>query len=326
MTEQHSRAGKARLIKMTPERRSEVARAGAMARWHKADPSRKNLPHALYGAASRPLLIGEMGIPCYVLDDERRILASSEMMGAMGMSQGDSLLAGLNQSGILTTKDRVRQYVFDDVGERIRRPVHFITPTGARSEGYEAKLLVDVCEAVIVASASQALWKHHLPIVQSCEAIIQSLAGLDIGAMVDRTTGYHEVRTRDALHRILDAHFAPEIGTWAKRFPDGFFREMFRLREWDYDPGSVSRPGMVAEFIQTYVFEQLTPRIIEELQSKGPGDDKERKKVRYHQALPDDVGHPHLERQITATVTLMRASDNLAEFKRLFARAFPKPG
>jgi hypothetical protein len=101
---------------------------------------------------------------------------------------------------------------------------------------------------------------------------------------------------------------------------------MFRLREWDYDPGSVSRPNMVAKFIYTYVFEQLTPRILQELQSKGPGDDKGWKKVRYRQALPDDVGHPHLERQITATVTLMRASDNLAEFKRLFARAFPKLG
>lgn len=326
MTEQQAKAGKARLKKMTKEQRSEVARAGAIARWNKADPERKNLPHALYGADDRPLRIGEMEIPCYVLDDERRVLTISGMMGAMRMAQGGSMIAGMNRFELFTTRERIKPFILRDLAERIHNPIHFITPTGGRAQGYEAEVLVDLCEAVLAARAAGVLQKQQLPIAQSCEIIIRGLARVGIVALVDEVTGFQEVRKRDALHKILEAYIAPELMTWAKRFPDSFYEEMFRLHGWEYDPESVARPGVVGKFTNTYVYEQLPPGIIEELRSKNPKDEAGRRKVRHHQFLTEEVGHPHLERQIAATTTLMRASDNWPTFKRLFARAFPKSG
>lgn len=326
MTEQQSKAGKARLQKMTKEQRSEVARAGAMARWAKADPERKTLPHALYGADDRPLRIGEMEIPCYVLDDERRVLTISGMMGAMRMAQGGSMIAGMNRFELFTTRERIKPFILSDLAERIHNPIHFITPTGGRAQGYDAEVLVDLCEAVLAARAAGVLQKQQLPIAQSCEVIIRGLARVGIVALVDEVTGFQEVRKRDALHKILEAYIAPELMTWAKRFPDSFYEEMFRLHGWEYDPASVARPGVVGKFTNTYVYEQLPPGVLDELRSKNPKDETGRRKVRHHQFLSDEVGHPHLERQIAATTTLMRASDNWPTFKRLFARAFPKSG
>jgi hypothetical protein len=326
MTEQNSKAGKARMKKMTPEQRSEVARAGALARWEKADPVRATLPRALYGADDRPLRIGEMEIPCYVLDDERRVLTIKGMLGAMNMAQGGSMVAGMNRLELFTTRERIKPYVLSDLAERIHNPIHFITPTGGRAQGYEAEVLVDLCEAVLEARAAGVLQTQQKAIAQSCEVIMRGLARVGIVALVDEATGFQEVRKRDALHKILAAYIAPELMGWAKRFPDSFYEEMFRLHGWEYDPESVARPGVVGKFTNTYIYEQLPPGIVDELRHKNPKDEAGRRRVRHHQFLTDEVGHPHLERQIAATTTLMRASDDWPTFKRLFARAFPKSG
>lgn len=323
---QQSKAGKARLKKLSPEERSEIARAGAIARWQKADPSRANLPKALYGADDRPLRIGEMEIPCYVLDDERRVLTISGMLGAMRMAQGGSMIAGMNRLELFTTRERIKPFVLKELSDRIHNPIHFITPTGGRAQGYEAEVLVDLCEAVLAARAAGVLQKQQLAIAQSCEVIMRGLARVGIVALVDEATGYQEVRKRDALHKILEAYIAPELMKWAKRFPDSFYKEIFRLHNWEYDPASVKRPGVVGTITKTYIYEQLPPGVIEELEQVNPKDEYGRRKNRHHQFLSEDVGNPHLERQISATTVLMRASDDWPSFKRLFARAFPKSG
>jgi hypothetical protein len=39
--------------------------------------------------------------------------------------------------------------------------------------------------------------------------------------------------------------------------------------------------------------------------------------------LTENVGHPHLDKQINAVITLLRISDDWDDFLRFFARAFP---
>lgn len=55
----------------------------------KAGSTGKPLPiPASYGAADRPLVIGEVQIPCYVLADGTRVLAQNGLLSGIGMSQG----------------------------------------------------------------------------------------------------------------------------------------------------------------------------------------------------------------------------------------------
>lgn len=323
---QQSKAGKARMTKMTKEQRSEVARAGALARWEKADPDRALLPKAIYGADDRPLRIGEMEIPCYVLEDEKRVLTTTGMQTSMNMARGGSMIAGMNRFELFTSRDRIKPFVSNDLSERIRSPIIFITPTGGRAHGYEADVLVELCEAVLAARSAGVLQKQQMPIAQRCELIMRGLARVGIVALVDEVTGFQEVRKRDALHKILEAYISPELMKWTKRFPDAFYKEMFRLHGWGYDPESVKRPGVVGKFTNTYIYEQLPHGVIQELQTINPKDEQGRRRNRHHQFLTEDVGNPHLEKQITATTVLMRAADDWPAFKRLFARAFPKSG
>ena len=116
--------------------------------------------------------------------------------------------------------------------------------------------------------------------------------------MVDEATGYQVVRDRHELHRILEAHLPEELSPWTKLFPDEFFRELFRLREWQYSPVSIKRPKGVGRIIAELIYDKLPGEVIEELgrRSLFAGDDR---RARRHRRLflADVVGHPHLDRQ-----------------------------
>src|SRR5207247_2484783 len=76
--------GRARAETLEPEKRQEIARQAAAARWGQARVPR--LPRAVYGSPDRPLRIGEIEIPCYVLEDGRRVLSKRGMQSGVGMS------------------------------------------------------------------------------------------------------------------------------------------------------------------------------------------------------------------------------------------------
>ena len=326
MSEQHRKAAIARSKALSPADRKEIASAGARARWAKADPTREALPRAIFGADDRPLCIGEMRIPCYVLDDERRVLTLSGMQEALAMARGGSMVPGMNRLELFASRERIKPFVSSSLGERIHSPIIFFTPSGQRAYGYDAEVLVELCEAVLSARATGSLQKQQLPIAQQCELIMRGLARVGIVALVDEVTGFQEVRKRDALHKILEAYISPELMPWAKRFPDTFYEQIFRLHGWPYDPASAARPGVVGKFTNTYIYEQLPPGVLEELRHRNPKDEAGRRRARMHQFLSEDIGNPHLERQIAATTAVLRVADNWPMFKRMFNRAFPKSG
>ncbi|WP_426315491.1 P63C domain-containing protein [Methylobacterium fujisawaense] len=322
-----SRAGKARLTKMTPEERREVARAGAAARWAKADPERASLPRAEFGDDNRPLQINGMSIPCFVLEDERRVLTFSGMQDALNMAKGGSMVPGMNRFELFASRDRIKPFISNELMERIRKPIVFISPSGGRAYGYEAEVLVEICEAVLAARSSETgLQKQQMQIAHQCELIMRGLARVGIVALVDEATGYQLVRKRDALAKILEAYISKELLPWAQRFPLEFYEEIYRLHRWDdLDPAGKSKPGYVGMLTNALVYERLPTGVLEQLRTQNPKDLDGNRKFKHHQFLTEDIGNPHLEKHLAKVVGLMQASDTWAEFKRMFRRVFKVP-
>src|SRR4030042_4416857 len=73
-----SKGGKARAEKLSPEKRSEIARLAVEARWEKTG---KKILRAIYPGT---LTIGEISIPCAVLEDGTRILRERSVAKALG--------------------------------------------------------------------------------------------------------------------------------------------------------------------------------------------------------------------------------------------------
>jgi hypothetical protein len=296
----------------TKRSKSDIAKGAAEARWGDT----KTLPRAIYGAQNQPLKIGDIHLPCYVLDDERRVLTASGLQTGMAIAQGGSMKKGLSRVELFVSGKIISPFISDDLRDRVQNPILFRTPANGKAYGYEAEVLVELCEAVLAARQAGKLQAQQMPIAQQCEILMRGFARVGIVALVDEVTGFERVRKRGDLHKILEAYIAKELMPWSKRFPDSFYEEMFRLHGWDYDPSSVARPGVVGKFTNQYVYDALPEGVLEELKAKNPGNTR-----RHHQYLTEEVGHPHLERQITATTTLMRASDDWPGFKRLYETA-----
>lgn len=274
------------------------------------------------------LHIGEIGIPCAVLEDGRRVLTQSGFMTALGrarQAKGRQYYdADVNMPAFLTAKN-LKPFISSDLAVTSTQ-IEFQRVKGGRAFGYPAEILPKVCDVFLDADEVNALAQNQKHIAARAKILIRGLAHVGIVALVDEATGYQEVRDRLALQAILDAYLRKELAAWAKRFPDEFYQQMFRLKGWQWRGMSVNRPSVVGKYTNDIVYERLAPGILDELQERNPKDEKGKRPTKHHQWLTEDVGHPALAQHLHAVIGFMRASATWDGFYRLMQRAFPKKG
>src|ERR1700732_2440263 len=274
------------------------------------------------------LTIGDLKIPCYVLDDGTRILSQRGINEALGITHG----GGVPDGGLITPRfirlDALKPFISNDLTAGLLEPIEFAPPHGGRSViGIPATILPDICTAWLKAREAKALkTDRQLDTAQRAEMLTRGLAHVGIIALVDEATGYQDVRDRLALQAILDTYLREALAAWAKRFPEEFYRQIFRLRDWQWKGMKVNRPQIVAKYTNDLVYERLAPGILEELQRRNPKDEKGQRQAKHHQWLTEDVGHPALAQHLHAVIGFMRASARWDQFYRLLQRAFPKKG
>lgn len=270
------------------------------------------------------LPIGDENIQCFVLDDKTRVISGRSMTKSIGMRGRGPGIERISRHPTL------RPFIDEDLRRALEEPIQYLpsSTSKAPSIGYEATVLLQVAEAVLRARDAHALsseQEHRYAIY--ADTLIRAFAAVGIIALVDEATGYQEARDQDELGRILSAYISPELVPWTKRFPDEFYRQLFRLRGWQYKPLSVARPKAVAKFTSQLVYEKLPPGVVEELRRKNPViDDDGHRAHRHHQFLSEEIGNRHLEMQLAQVIALMRISPNWDTFLRHFRRAFPGEG
>lgn len=275
------------------------------------------------------LTIGDKSIPVAVLEDGTRVITQRGMFVALGMhknpSKGQSIA---NRPGFLSA-DNLTPFISEDL-ERSWMPIKIRLPKGPGGYkgniafGYKADLLPLVCNVYTDAKEAGVLRRNQLHIAEAAKILYRGFAILGITALIDEATGYQELRDKQALQAILDAFLRKELAAWAKRFPDEFYQEMFRLRGWQWRGMKINRPSVVGKYTNDLVYDRLAPELLTELQKLNPRDDKGNRKAKHHQWLTEDVGHPALAQHLYATIGFMRASTNWAQFYRMMQRAFPR--
>lgn len=267
------------------------------------------------------LKIGDTEIPCFNLEDGKRVISGRGMTKAIGMKGRGQ---GVRR---IVTHSALKPFINNTLDFAIRNPIHFIG-AGSRKQkpnaGYEATILHDLCQSVLDARNANALkTEQEKRYAQYCEVLIRSFAKVGIIALVDEATGYQYDRDRKDLETILETYIAKELLPWAKRFPDEFYCQLFRLRGWQYSPLSVKKPKYVGKLTNQLIYKKLPKGVLKELRKKNPAIKPGYRRHRHHQFLTENIGNPHLERHIASVTTLMRASSNWRNFERLFQRAFP---
>lgn len=306
-----SAGGDARAKALSAEQRKAISLKGVEARRERA-----MLPKATHGSSEHPLRIGNVEIPCYVLEDGRRVLSLGGMTKALGMSIGS---AGGGEGDRLTSfasGKAISPFISNDLSSRMKTPIRFQAPTGgSAATGYEATILADLCEAVLEARQADALRPQQAHIAHQCEILLRGFARVGIIALVDEATGYQKDRAKDALAKILEAFVAKELQPYLKTFPSDYYEQLFRLYGYEYPPKDKRpqwRPAFFGTITNEVVYNRLAPDLLPELKKAA---NKAEKRAKLHQWLTTDIGHPKLREHLASIVSILKLSKTPQQFR-----------
>lgn len=295
-----SKGGKARADKMTPDERKAIAQRAAQKRWEKS-----KLPSAQYEGI---LNINETELEVAVLSNGKRIISQSSVFKALGRpSRGvRSTLDGEIVLPAFMDATNLVPFINHELKEMINR-VEYVSKSGSVLDGYDAAILPLVCDVYLQARERGAITRaNQLETAKKAEILVRSLAKVGIVALVDEATGYQAIRPKDALQAYLDKIISKELAAWAKKFPDEFYENIYKLRNWPWAGMSKNRFSVVAHYTRDLVYERLGDSILQELEKKTPKGPYGQRKNKLHQWLTDDVGNPMLAQHLHSLIMIQR--------------------
>jgi hypothetical protein len=304
---------------LTHEERIGIAKRAAHARWAKLTD-----PNYVPNASHQGLLpIGDVGLDCYVLEDRRRLFHKRGMAKAIGLKSygGNAFMKTLSRKGLGSE-------ITPELWVKINNPIVFKPLKGDPAHGYEASVLIDVCDAIIQARSQGKLLPSQQRMAVRAEMIFRSAAKLGIIALIDEATGFIADKRKEEYRELFKEFIREECRDWSEVFSRAFFDMLYRLYNLRRkNPSSFKHPGFFGHFIRRYVYFPLANSngaILEMLDEKNPVVyAKGGRRYRLHQFL-QEIGVDALKAHVWQVVGIGSASRNKAEFDRSFQRAFPR--
>ena len=315
-----SMGGRARAEALSAEERAEIAKKAAEARW--------SLPKATH-EGSIPLASKE--IPCAVLEGGTRLLTQGGFLLALGRAEKAKGGQGSTVDGMIPflAAENVKPFITNELAESTT-PIRFRTLSGAAAFGYKAEILPMVCEVYLDARAAGKLHPSQERIAKAADLILRGLARVGIAALIDEATGYADVRDRIALAKILEKYLMTEARKWERMFQIDYYRELFRLQGWTFNPDTTARTPYLGKLTNDIIYDRLQPGILKKLNELNPrietSPGKKRRKHRFFQFFTGDVGVPELKEHLSNVTVLMKVANDWNHFIDMLDKVKPRRG
>lgn len=317
MSTPQQKGGIARSKSLDTERRSEIAKKAATARWSLPETSGR-MPEANTAGA---LVIGDTEIDCYVLKDRRRLIHKRAMARAIGLKSegGNALMKTLSRKSLGSV-------IPQELRGKIDNPIIFKPLNGDPAHGYEATVLIDLCDALMV--GKDLLHPSQKFLAYQAEIILRAAAKVGIIALVDEATGFFEDKRKDEYRELWQQFIRENYARYEQEFPSALFDvfyQVYGLKRKNIK--STQHPKFFGQLMRKYIYKPLASSngaILEELDRKNPvvyANGGRRYKL--FQFLSEEIGLPALRAHIWQTVAIGKLSSTKAQFDRNFYKAFP---
>jgi hypothetical protein len=306
-SEIQSMGGKARAKKLSKEERQEIARGAAIARWEKSGVA---IPKATHEGI---LTIGDMEIPCAVLENGMRVLTQSGVMVALGrarQAKGRQYYDGdVNLPAFLTAKN-LKPFIPPDLSVTSSQ-IEFRTLSGVRAFGYSAELLPKVCGVFLDARAAEVLAHTQEHIAERALILIRGFANVGIIALVDEATGFQYDRPRRDLEEYLKKFLSESLRRWVRTFPGDYFKHLCRLKGVTLRP-DMKLPQYFGHLTNDLVWRRIAPGLLRALKERRTERGTPSNKL--HSWTSEELGKPELLLHLGSVVGLMKINSDYDEF------------
>jgi len=335
-----ARSGKARMDKLSPDERKQLARSGALERWRRArarqvvkdtgtmlpgerQPSDEAVEEVLPSipdnlpVAKWPGQLELGGIAVYVLDDGRRIISRTGATNFLTNEKGGGNLE--SYVGV----QALQKYIPANLPGMM---VEFVLPEVVNKtvKGMEAETFVDICQAYVDAWRAGDLQKSESQTEIAIRAVMFLAACAKVGiiALIDEATGFQYERPLDALQVKLKLFLLEEMRKWEKTFPDELWEHFGRLTNWT--GGVNSRPKYWGKLVMELVYEYLDPDVAEWLRNNAP---RPIHGQNYHLWLTEQYGLKRLIEHIWKVIGVASTCETMDELRRKMEQFYgKKPG
>lgn len=270
-------------------------------------PSTPEAPEAKWWGT---LVIGDVELPVYVLDDGRRVVsrtgAVTVLIGPQGGGKFESYLATRGLQPYLPADLRARMIEF-------RMP----NVVNKNVFGISAEIFLDICNAYVVARDAGKLTAFQEQAAMRAGMFLAACAKVGLIALIDEATGYQYERAETALQFKLKLYLQEEMRKWERTFPDELWVEFQRLTRW---PRPLhERPKYWGKLVIELIYEYLDPDVADWLRMHAP---RPQHGQNYHQWLSDQYGLKMLIQHIWMVIGMARACHSMHELRTKMAEHY----
>lgn len=301
--------GLARAKSLTPERRKEIARNAALAKYKK--PLK-----ALYKGNFRD----DFGfdVDCYVLNDDKRSAVISQR--GMGIALGLSGSGGAAFTRFANGKT-IRKYLGPDLLQKIEQPIVFqsnVDGPGLDVYGYDVTILIDVCQAIILAENDGALQSNQRNLAMAAKVITGACAKSGIQELVYKIVGMDS--TKEQFIVAFKRFVQEEVRRYESEFPIELYEEWTRLYHIDIPVRGWPWKFRTLTIDHVYVpLAKSNGRILKLLREQKLDNGDRNKKL--FQFL-SDIGTKALRFQLGRVLEMAQSSATLAEYENKISERF----
>jgi hypothetical protein len=283
------------------------------------------------GCSSEPavLMIGDLKLACAVLDDEEttRVFTQEGFLtaiGRAGKAKGGEGASIDGRPAFLRAKN-LEPFISTELLASTT-PLEFIPEKGpgyqGRAFGYRASLLPGVCWVYQDALTANKLVSSREHIGQQCRLLLKALTNFAIEDLIDRATGFDALRKRKAVLKIIEQYVRKDALPWVKLFDVEFYRQIYRLNHWPFDPEKTARPGVIGHWTND-IYDRLAPGVRPALHGRVKRNAQGRPKQKLTQYLTPEEGKPRLKEILEGVKALMRVSTNWDDFEVKLDMVYP---
>lgn len=273
--------------------------------------------------------IGDIIMPCAVLEDGTRVISENGIHSNLGTSGGRArqLREEMEKSREAPVPLFLASKALEPFIDKVFKVRH-LTPIKYSNNdkimvGYTADILPKVCDVWLMAREKNTLQPSQLPKARKAEILMRGLAHIGIAALVDEATGYQYQRDKVELQKILSVYILEEVARWQLTFTEDFYDQIFRLWKQPYNKSRQKRPAFFGGLTNKYIYEPMKDGVvlggIRQAIKKDEGG-----RAKFHQYLTEEVGREHLKRQIIEITTLMSICNTKEEFIEIFKKKYLK--